>query len=119
MVVIRNHLGEIKMSKQFFSQLIGNTLVSCFGVVDTNTAGVLQSMTNSLRCIGKKDKMFEGVSVRSNNNKLIIDVHITVLYGVNVSSVINSIQHKIAFAVEDETGLEVEKVNVFVDGINS
>ena len=46
------------MSKQFFSQLIGNTLASCFGVVNTNTAGVLQSMTNSLRCIGKKDKLF-------------------------------------------------------------
>lgn len=34
------------------------------------------------------------------------------MYGVNVSTIVKSIIHKVRFAVEDETGFTVDKVNV-------
>lgn len=46
-----------------------------------------------------------------------IDLHISVMYGVNVSTIVKSIIHKVRFAVEDETGFTVDKVNVFVDAV--
>ena len=120
MVIIQNHIGEIKLSRQFFSQLIGNTLVNCFGVVDTNAGNVRQIMINTLPFLKKRLQTDKGVNIRpTQDGKLVIDLHITVMYGVNVGSVVKNIRHKIMYAVEEETGLAVQKINVFVDGIKS
>lgn len=117
MVTIQNHLGNINVSKQFFSTLIGGTVTNCFGVVGMNVGNARQTLMESIPFIKKKNYIDKGVSVRFANNSLIIDLHISVMYGVNVSSVVKSIQHKVRYVVEEETDLDVEKVNVFVDGI--
>ena len=101
MITINNHLGTITYSKQFFYSLIGGTVTNCFGIVGMN-AGILSE---------------KGVTVRYKNDKLYIDLHISVMYGVNVSTIVKSIIHKVRFAVEDETGFTVDKVNVFVDAV--
>lgn len=119
MVNIHNHLGEINISKQFFAQLIGGTLTNCFGVADTNACTAKQTMMEKLPGFRKKRFIDKGVAIRTIKNKLIVDLHITVLYGVNISSVVRSIQHKIAYVIEDETDIEVEGVNVFIDGIKT
>ena len=59
----------------------------------------------------------KGVTVKFKNGKLYIDLHITVMYGVNVSTIVKSIIHKVRYAVEEETEFSVEKVNVFVDSV--
>ncbi len=119
MVLIKSHLGEINISKQFFSQLIGGTLTNCFGVADTNACSPKQSFLESLPIIKKKKFIDRGVAVKSFKGKLRVDLHITVMYGVNIASVVRSIQHKIAYVIQEETDIEVEAVNVFVDGIKS
>ena len=40
-------------------------------------------------------------------------------YGINVSAIVDSIAGKVRYVVESETGLEVKKINVFVDGMES
>ena len=59
----------------------------------------------------------KGVTVRYKKEKLYIDLHISVMYGVNVSTIVKSIIHKVRYAVEEETDLTVDKVNVFVDSV--
>ena len=55
--------------------------------------------------------------VRSEGDRLVVDLHITVIYGMNISAIAKSIVHKVRYTVEDATGLTVKKVNVFVDGM--
>ncbi|MDE6580876.1 MAG: Asp23/Gls24 family envelope stress response protein [Ruminiclostridium sp.] len=119
MVLIRDHLGEINISKQFFSQLIGGTLTDCFGVADTNACSPKQTFFDTISILRKKKMVDKGVSVRSVRGKLRVDLHITVMYGLNISSIVKSIQHKIAYVIEEETDISVESVNVYVDGIKS
>lgn len=119
MVLIRSHLGEINISKQFFSQLIGGTLTDCFGVADTNACSPKQNFFESLPIFKKNGFIEKGVAVKSLKGKLRVDLHITVMYGVNIASVVKSIQHKITYVIEEETDIEVESVNVYVDGIKS
>jgi len=45
-------------------------------------------------------------------------LHITVAFGTNISVVTKSISDKVQFAVEEATGMEVSKVNVFIDNMN-
>lgn len=118
-MIIRNHLGEINISKQFFSQLIGGTLTNCFGVADTNACTPKQNFFESLPFTKNKKFVDKGVAVKTLRGKLIVDLHITVTYGVNISSVVRSIQHKIAYVIQEETDIEVEAVNVFIDGIKT
>ena len=50
---------------------------------------------------------------------LAIDLHIIVTYGLNISAIVKSIVNKVRYTVEEATGFEVRKVNVFVDGMKS
>lgn len=119
MVIIQNHLGDINLSKQFFTGLIGGTVTGCFGVVDMNVGNTKQSIIDSIPFIEKKSYIDKGVSVQFAHGKLYIDLHITVMYGINVNSIVKSIQHKVRYVVEEETELQVERVNVYIDGIKS
>ncbi len=123
MVSINNHLGTINYTKQFFYTLIGGTVTNCFGVVDMNAGDVKQTFIEKvpipfIKKFAEKTILSEkGVTVKFKNGKLYIDLHITVMYGVNVSTIVKSIIHKVRFAVEDETEFSVDKVNVFVDSV--
>lgn len=48
-----------------------------------------------------------------------MDLHISVIYGMNISAIAKSIVNKVRYTVEEATGLDVKKVNVFVDGMKS
>lgn len=123
MIDIHNHLGTINFSKQFFYTLIGGTVTSCFGVVDMNAGDAKQTFVERVpipivKKFAEKTVLSEkGVTVRYKKEKLYIDLHISVMYGVNVSTIVKSIIHKVRYAVEEETDLTVDKVNVFVDSV--
>lgn len=64
------------------------------------------------------DNSDQGVTVKSVNGALVIDLHISVSYGVNISAIADSITNKVRYTVESVTDLKVANVNVFVDAIN-
>lgn len=57
--------------------------------------------------------------MRGEGDRLIVDLHISVIYGMNISAIAKSIDNKVRYTVEEATGLRVRKVNVFVDGMKS
>lgn len=116
MVRIENHLGVIDVSHSYFVNLVGNATVNCFGVAAMADAGVKQGL---LTKIGIENGLEKGIRIRVRNQKLIIDLHIIVTYGVNISEIVKSIMHKVQFTVEEKTGFEVARVNVFVDGMKN
>ena len=61
----------------------------------------------------------EGVRVRTSGGGLIVDLHIVVIYGMNIAAVTRSIVNRVRYTVEQATGLEVAKVNVFVDAMKT
>ncbi len=119
MIRIDNHLGSIELTSGYLSALIGHTATSCFGVVKMNPAGASQGVRTAI--LKKSDRIDNGVRVYSpkDSTQLIIDLHITVMYGVNVAAITDSIMNKVRYVVESETGLSVRKVNVFVDGMEN
>lgn len=116
MVRVKNHVGEITISQDFFTALIGNTVTSCFGVVQMNIGNAKQTLLETLPFTRKKGFQ-RGVTVRTGKDSLVIELHITVLYGVNVGTIVKSIMNKVRYTVEESTGISVERVNVYVDGI--
>ena len=112
MIKFENHLGSIDISQDYFANLVGHAASECFGV-----AGLVESTASrGLRYLLKNDDAQDkGVKVRTIAGGLVIDLHIAVTYGVNIAAIVKSIVNKVRYTVEEATGLQVAKVNVFVD----
>lgn len=115
MIKIENYLGVIEIHQHYFSELIGNTVTSCFGVAGMANSGASQGLRSFL--FRRKNYMDKGVCVRAENGDLVIELHIIVTYGVNIATIVDSIINKVRYTVEQAIGLQVKKVNVFVDGM--
>ncbi len=116
MVKIETHLGDIEISHEFFANLVGYVASSCFGVSGMATSGAVDGLK---QLFSVKRTIDKGVRVRAVDNKLVIDLHIIVSFGVNISAIVKSIVNKVKYSVEDATGLEVSKVNVYVDSMTA
>lgn len=115
MIKIENYLGVIEIHQHYFSELIGQTVTSCFGVAGMANSGASQGLRSLL--FKRKNYPDKGVGVCADGGDLIIDLHIIVTYGVNIGTIVDSITNKVRYTVEQSTGLGVKKVNVFVDGM--
>ena len=67
---------------------------------------------------GKKN-LAKGIKVDIADNDTKIDVNIIVEYGTRIPDVAVEIQNRVKKAVENMTGLNVEEVNVHVQGVNT
>lgn len=116
MIRIENHLGIIEISQSFFANLVGNAASSCFGVAGMVKSGTRQGLRSIFT---RRTFADEGVRVRSENGKLIVDLHICVIYGMNIAEISKSIVNKVRYTVEEATGLTVKRVNVHVDAMKA
>lgn len=116
MIKYTNHLGSIDIAHDYFVNLVGSTAENCFGVAAMSTADVKQ---NFIERILNRKQIDKGIKIRLKNQKLVIDLHIIVTYGTNISAIVKSIMNKVQFTVEDRTGFEVSRVNVYVDGMRT
>lgn len=114
MIKIYNRYGTIEISDTFLANLLGNAVSACFGVVGMAVSSPSQGIRAA---INRKDALDKGVKVRSSEGKLTVDLHIIVTFGVNIEAIVNSIINKASYTVYESTGLIVDKVNVFIDGL--
>ncbi len=116
MVKLETHLGETNISQEYFANLVGHAASECFGVSGMAVTDAKQSLKS---VITKKQAPDQGVRVRISNGKLVVDLHIMVTYGVNIAVIVKSIVNKVRYTVEEATGMEVARVNVFVDSMKT
>lgn len=115
MITLENHLGKIDICENYFRKLIGSAATSCFGVAGMSDGNVQQGIRSKV--FSKRSYIDKGVVVNKDNDGISIDLHIVVTYGVNIRAIVKSIDEKVRYCVEDATGIKVNKVNVFVDGL--
>jgi len=111
MIRIENHLGVIEVSNAYFANMIGRAVSECFGVSGLVNSTPVQGIRSM---ISGKEVSDKGVRVRNVGKELIIDLYITVSYGVNIAAIAKSIINKVSYTVENACGMPVGKVNVFV-----
>ena len=118
MIKLENPNGYIEITNNYFSNLVGRAAQSCFGVTGMVNSNAYQNIKSVIKSKVSHENYDQGVSVKSVNGALIIDLHISVSYGVNINAIADSITNKVRYTVESVTDLKVSKVNVYVDAIN-
>ena len=104
---MNTHMGNITVDKEVIAQYAGIVAMECFGIV-----GMGITVKDVVKLL-KKDNVTKGITVTINNNKLTLDFHVIVSYGVSILAVSNNVKYK----VEEFTGMEIEKINIFVEGV--
>lgn len=112
-MTINNHNGSINITETVFANIVGHVANSCYGVVGMAAKNTADGLVSLL----KKDHYEKGVQVLPEEDGVIVEMHIVVLYGVNLPAVTRSIAKEVKYNVEQMTGFKVKKVNVYIDGM--
>lgn len=110
---MNTHMGNIIIDREVIAQYAGSVAVECFGIVGMAGVNVKDGLVRLL----KKDSLTRGINVSVNNNKLTLNFHVIVSYGVSILAVSDNLVSNVKYKVEEFTGLEIEKINIFVEGV--
>ena len=114
MISYENRLGSIELTEEFLGRLIGNEVISCFGVVGMVPSNNRQRLT---KIFIKEGSLDTGIKVRGDREKIDVELHIVVTYGMNINAIASSITEKVKYKVKEITGTPVDRVIIKVDGI--
>ena len=107
-------LGIITIDPEVIAKYAGTVAVECFGIV--GMAAV--SMKDGLVKLLKKESLTHGIQVEiSEENNLTINFHVIVSYGVSISAVSENLVQNVKYRVEEFTGMKVDKINIYVEGV--
>ena len=106
-------LGKITIDTDVIATYAGSVAVECFGIV--GMAAV--SMKDGLVKLLKRDSLKHGINVTISDNKITLEFHVIVAYGVSISAVSDNLISNVKYKVEEFTGLTIEKINILVEGV--
>ena len=106
--------GTITINKEVIAKYAGSVAVECMGIVGMASVSVRDGLVQLL----KRDSITKGIHIDMNSSgKLIISFHVIVAYGVNILSVSNNLIDNVKYKVEEFTGMTVDKINIYVEGV--
>ncbi|MBQ3055715.1 MAG: Asp23/Gls24 family envelope stress response protein [Oscillospiraceae bacterium] len=112
-MTIQNEKGAIEITNEVFTMISGSAATNCFGVKGMAHRNVKDGIVGLL----KRENIAKGVKVAFEEDEVVIDLHIAVEHGVNITAVSNSIMTEVKYIVEQMTRVKVRRVNVYVDSI--
>ncbi len=108
------HMGNISIDHEVIAQYAGSVAVECFGIVGMASVNMKDGIVKLL----KKDNITRGIAVSiGEDNKLTLNFHVIVSYGVCILTVADNLVDSVRYKVEEFTGLEIEKINIYVEGV--
>lgn len=114
MVNISNEYGSITITNEVVSNLAGDAATSCFGVKGM----VGRSQGSGPFQLLRRESMSKGVEMRYNEDGSVsLDLHIGVDQGINISAACRSIINEVRYKLQQNIGVPVRHVDVYVDTI--
>jgi uncharacterized alkaline shock family protein YloU len=117
MIVNENYMGKIGFSERYIKSLCGMILSESIGVSGLIPVGWRRSVQSLFRESDPVKHADRAVTLKVIDGRLIIGVHIAVIYGSKISAVSESIVGKLKWAIEEKTAIPVQKITVYVDGM--
>ena len=107
-------LGIITINPEVIAKYAGSVAVECFGVVGMAAVNMKDGLVKLL----KRESLTHGIQIEiSDENSLTLNFHVIVAYGVNILSVSDNLMNNVKYKVEEFTGMTVDKINIFIEGV--
>ncbi|MCR5005812.1 MAG: Asp23/Gls24 family envelope stress response protein [Clostridiales bacterium] len=107
-------IGTILIENEVIARIAGTAAMECYGVVGMASINVKDGFVQLL--LG--DSLTKGIKVETTeDDKVILDFHIVVEYGTKISAIADNLMSTVKYKVEDTLGVQVDHINVFVEGV--
>ena len=106
-------MGEIIIDNDVLAKYAGAATTECIGIVGMASVNVKDGVTKLL----KRESAGRGVNISIVDNKIKIERHIIVAYGVSIRAVSQNVIENVKYKIEEFTGMDVESINVIVEGV--
>ena len=110
---IKIEYGFINIENDVIARLAGIAVMECAGVVGMAAMNMRDGIVQLL----KRESLVRGVKVENTEDALIISLHVIVEYGININAIANTLQGNVKYALEETTGISINEVNIYVEGI--
>ena len=106
--------GTVIIDNKVIARMAGLSALECFGIVGMAAL----SRSDGLVKLLTRNSITKGVKVDTDdNNNVTIDFHVIVAYYVSIRTVAENLMSTVIYRVENFTGMKVDKVNVYVEGV--
>ena len=107
-------LGIITISPEVIAKYAGSVAVECFGIVGMAAVNMKDGLVRLL----KKDSLTHGIQVElTEDNRIRLDFHVIVAYGVSISAVTDNLISNVKYKVEEFSNMPVDKINAYIEGV--
>ncbi|WP_342752846.1 Asp23/Gls24 family envelope stress response protein [Shouchella clausii] len=113
-IEMKTELGTVDVSQDVVATIAGGAAIDCYGIVGMASQ---KHFKDGLAELLGKENFRRGVITREEGEELHIDMYIIVSYGTKISEVAHNVQTKVKYDLEKMLGLDVESVNIFVQGV--
>ena len=111
---MNTQLGRIVIDTDVIATYAGSVAVECFGSVGMAAVKMKDGLVKLL----KKGYFNHGINVTlDEDNKITIDFHMIVAYGVSILTISENLMETVKYKVEEFTGMQIDKINIFVEGV--
>lgn len=104
--------GKVKISEDVIATVASVAAESVDGVVKVST-----NFKSQMSDILNTKNFARGVKVNIGEKETIVDVYITIEYGIKIVEVSEKVQEQVKEAIENMTDFDVVEVNVHISGI--
>lgn len=110
---IANELGSVYIDEDVIAIIAGLSAMECYGLVGMASKRVQDGLSELLG----KESMRRGVKLLLNEEKITVELHVIVEYGINISEVANNMIERVFYSIKKMTGVEVERIKIYVEGV--
>lgn len=112
----------IKTTTQYGTTTISDTVLATIaGIAACDCAGIVgMSVTNTVEGIAellKRENLTKGIKVNTNDDSVKFELYVIIEYGVSMVAAAHNVIEAVKYAVESQTGLTVDNVDVIIQGI--
>ena len=109
MITKVNPYGHISLTNDYFSGLVEQAAKQCYGIAAMGQAPAESVVRNALRTGSLPPK---GVTLTQEERRLVLAPHIKVGYGLTLSTITQSLTHRVKAQVQPATRLHAARITL-------
>ena len=106
---LSSELGKITIANEAVAQIVARTAAESYGVVAMAPRAAIGKLL--------PERARRGIAVKGTPEGLRIDLHVVVVYGLNLAEVGATVRSRVAYEVARLTGLTVASVEVHIEDV--
>ena len=107
------NMGQVQIADEVVAIIAGLAATEVEGV-----ASMAGNITNELVSKLGKKSLSKGIRVKVEDGSVNVNVALNIAYGYSVPKTCKKVQEKVKAAIENMTGLEVEKVDIQIANVS-